>query len=222
MKNNYKYLLVSLAAMICSWFGASALTVQLPHDTIYFYETWAQMMDMQPVAMIVDPFIDCQSNCEVYIESGVDSTNDLIKEKFIAFSRGDSTWFMNSEYLKKNFMGDTKGMKGFLPVFFNEKMAFVVSYGPLSVKDLLLGNTGEEGITDYNYDDFFIDFRNHSVNRVSHNYLSELLEDYPDLLMRYEGMKDYKNKDIIEDYFFKYIDRATDDIMRPYILDLVN
>ena len=101
-------------------------------------------------------------------------------------------------------------------------MAFVVSYGPLSVKDFLLGNTGEEGITDYNYDDFFIDFRNHSVNRVSHNYLSELLEDYPDLLMRYEGMKDYKNKDIIEDYFFKYIDRATDDIMLPYILDLVN
>ncbi len=58
------------------------------------------------------------------------------------------------------------------------------------------------------------------MKRVTHEYLSELLEDYPDLQMRYEGMKDYKKREIIEDYFFKYIDRATEDIMRPYILDL--
>ena len=38
--------------------------------------------------------------------------------------------------------------------------------------------------------------------------------------MRYEGMKDYKKREIIEDYFFKYIDRASQDVMHPYILDL--
>jgi hypothetical protein len=56
---------------------------------------------------------------------------------------------------------------------------------------------------------------------VTHSYLSELLSEYHDLQMRYEGMKDYKKREIIEDYFYKFIDRATEDIMRPYILDLV-
>ncbi len=34
-------------------------------------------------------------------------------------------------------------------------------------------------------------------------------------------MKDYKKSEIIEDYFLKFIERASNDIMRPYILDLV-
>ena len=59
------------------------------------------------------------------------------------------------------------------------------------------------------------------MRRVNSDYLSELLEDYHDLQMRYEGMKDYKKDYIIEDYFFKYIDRASEDFMHPNILDLV-
>ena len=38
--------------------------------------------------------------------------------------------------------------------------------------------------------------------------------------MRYEGMKDYKKREIMLDYFFKYIERANQDVMKPYILDL--
>ena len=70
-------------------------------------------------------------------------------------------------------------------------------------------------------DYFYIDFVTSTVHRVTNEYLSHLLEDYHDLQMRYEGMKDYKKRYIIEDYFFKYIDRATDDFMHPNILDLV-
>lgn len=220
MKGSIKYLLLSLAAIICTSFSTAA--VELPHDTIFFYESWKQMLDVQPVAMLVDPVLLPYTDCEIYIETGIDETNDMIKEKYIAFSVGDSIWFMNSEYLKKNFKGDTKNMDGFFPVFFNEKIAYVISYSPLSVKDILFGTT-EDGITERNsIDNFHIDFLNHRVKRVSHDYLSRLLEDYPDLKMRYEGMRDYKKKEIIEDYFFKYIDRASDDIMRPYIVDLVN
>jgi hypothetical protein len=68
---------------------------------------------------------------------------------------------------------------------------------------------------------YYIDFLNHRVKRVTHSYLSELLTDYHDLKVRYEGMKDYKKQYVIEDYFYKYIDRASDDVMHPYILDLV-
>ena len=59
------------------------------------------------------------------------------------------------------------------------------------------------------------------MERVTPKYLSHLLEDYQDLLMRYEGMKNYKKPEIIEDYFFKYIDRYTEDLMTPLIVDLV-
>ncbi|MBQ9822475.1 MAG: hypothetical protein IJM58_10165, partial [Muribaculaceae bacterium] len=81
---------------------------------------------------------------------------------------------------------------------------------------------GEE-VIDYSeiVDLYYIDFKNHMVRKVTPEVLSELLEDYHDLKMRYEGMKNYKKREIIFDYFFKYVERATDDIMRPFILDLV-
>ena len=75
----------------------------------------------------------------------------------------------------------------------------------------------ESDVIDY----YYIDFVNYKVRRVNPTVLSELLRDYHDLLMRYESMKDYKKRNIIEDYFFKYIKRATDDFMHPDILDLV-
>jgi hypothetical protein len=70
-------------------------------------------------------------------------------------------------------------------------------------------------------DYYYIDFKNGRVRKVTHNYLSELLEDYHDLQMRFEGMKDYKKRYMVEEFFFRYIERVTDDVMQPYILDLV-
>ena len=78
---------------------------------------------------------------------------------------------------------------------------------------------------DANYDDtadfYYFDFVNRRVIKITPESLTGLLEDYHDLQMRYEGMKDYKKRYIIEDYFYKYIDRASEDILRPYIVDLV-
>ena len=74
-----------------------------------------------------------------------------------------------------------------------------------------------DDIVDY----YYIDFQNKEVIKITPSSLSELLEDYHDLQMRYEGMKDYKKRDIMMDYFFKYIDRAQQDCMKPYILDVM-
>ena len=200
---------------------ASAQTQSHPLDTIYFYKSWAQMLYLEPSAYIVNPVIYQDSDCEIYIETGNDEVNQMIEDEYIAFSRDAETFYINSDYLKKEFTGDVRVHEGFVPLFFNDKVAFIISYGPLTVRDVLFGNSGDEGITNRNVDYYNINFLNNSVNRVTHEYLSELLEDYHDLKMRYEGMKDYKKDYIIEDYFFKYIDRATDDFMHPFILDLV-
>lgn len=212
--------IILLAFMALASFHASAYTV--PHDTIYFYSTWQQILDVQPVAMIVDPVCDAVSPYEIYIETGLDNVNEKIRKDYIALSQGDSLWLINGDYLKMNFGGDAKNINGFSPFFFDEKTAFVVSPRPLNVKDILLGND-VDGMTSYGTPEYYyIDFLNKRVERVTYTYLDKLLEDYRDLQMRYEGMKDYKKSYIIEDYFFKFVDRVSQDIMRPYILDLVD
>ena len=210
-------MLMVFTLALCSLHGVSG---EIPRDTIYFYTTWEQMLYLQPEAFIVNPYFEVVTSYEVYMETGDDNINEMIRDKYIAISQGDSIWMINSEYLSKNFKGDNNRFAGFAPVFFNDKVAFVVGAGPLSVKDVLFG-TDSDGYTTNPSAYYNIDFLNHKIKRVTHSYLSELLEDYHDLQMRYEGMKDYKKQYMIEDYFFKYIDRATEDVMHPYILDLV-
>ncbi len=193
------------------------------HDTVYFYDTWEQMFDLQPVAMVVDPYIETFTPYEVYIITGDESINEMLLDDHLAISLGDSTMLISSKYLKNNFKGSVRDLRGFIPVFFNEKVAFITYNANMGVKEILFGNNWsfEDGEAVFKSEKYYIDFLNRRVERVTPSYLSSLLQDYHDLQMRYEGMKDYKKQYIIEDYFFKFIDRATEDIMRPYILDLL-
>ena len=56
---------------------------------------------------------------------------------------------------------------------------------------------------------------------MTHKFLVKLLADYPDLKMRFEGLKDQKSQFVIMDFFLDYVERACDDPMRPLIIDLV-
>ena len=212
-------MLVALAAFSLQAVAAD----EIVRDTVYFYDTWEQMLYMEPEAAIIDPFIAVETPYQIAIETADESLNDLIYETHIAATLGDSIWLINSHYLKRDFKGDNKKLKDFMPVFFNERVAFAayVGYGDnASLKSILFGDWVEENydeIVDY----YYIDFVNRKVIKITPESLSELLEDYHDLQMRYEGMKDYRKRHIIQDYFMKFIDRATNDFMRPYILDLV-
>lgn len=218
MKNRLKFIV--LAAVASMSLCATAQNTAVAYDTIYFYKTWEQMFDLQPTAYIVNPIIFAETPFEIYIETGYDETNQAIEKDYLALSQGDSIFLINSNYIKDYFKGDVKGLNGFIPIFFNDKVAYLTANGPLTAKDILFGND-RDGVTSYTQAFYYLDFMNRTVKHVSHSYLSELLTDYHDLKMRYEGMKNYKKKEIIQDYFYKYIDRATEDFMRPYILDLV-
>ncbi len=215
MKNWIRNIMFSLLALT----SFHAMAGSEPHDTVYFYNTWEQIISQTPAAAILDPWIDPITPYEVIIETADANYNQIIWDKHIAATIGDSIWLINSEYLQRDFTGDAKKLNAFVPFFFNEKEAYLISDANLTVKEILFGRSD----MDYNdvMDYYYIDFKDRKVRRVTPKVLSELLEDYHDLQMRYEGMKDYKKRHIIEEYFFKYIDRATQDIMRPYILDLV-
>ena len=195
-----------------------AMAFSLPHDTVYFYNTWEQILSDSPKLMYVDPWVDPITPYEVVIFGENETYNNSIWTEHIAATLGDSIWLINSEYLQREFKGDAKNLNAYVPFFFNDKVAFAVADAIPIVKDLLLGVPEDASIgVDY----YYIDFKKREVIRVTPKVLSGLLEDYHDLQMRYEGMKDYKKRPIIEEYFFQFVDRATEDPMRPFILDLV-
>lgn len=216
MKILCRYLI--LAIMAISPFLAQAADSE-PHDTVYFYNTWEQIITQTPVAAIMDPWIDPITPYEVIIETADENYNQIIWDDHIAATIGDSIWLINSEYLQREFKGDVKKLNAFVPFFYNDKVAYAISNANLSIKDILFGT--EDSFYNGEVDFYYIDFMNRKVLKVTPSVLVDLLEDYHDLQMRYEGMKDYKKRPIIEDYFFKFIDRATQDIMRPFILDVM-
>lgn len=218
MKTCVKYLLMVLTLAMCS---LHSIGEEVPVDTVYFYKSWNQMLNNQPEAFCLNPAFKVLSSYEVDFITDDNEVDRMIKENYIAISDGGSNWLLNSEYLRKNFKGDVGDVHGFAPVYFNDKTAFVVTNAPLSVKDVLLGNDAE-GLTLRQGAYYYIDFAHLEVKRVTHKYLGKLLENYNDLQMRFEGMKDNKDQSIMEDFFFKYIDHATEDIMMPYIVDLMD
>lgn len=221
MKILCRYIILAIMAM--SPFLAQAAGDE-PRDTVYFYDTWEDIFLEEPVIGLIDPFIYLITPYEIAIETGVEDVDYAINKTHIAATLGDSIWLINSQYLKREFTGDTKRLTEFMPFFFSDKVAYVLYVGEnenLNWKNILFGDRVEtdfEEIVDY----YYIDFQNKSVIKITPSSLSMLLEDYHDLQMRYEGMKDFKKREIMLDYFFKYIDRAQQDVMKPYILDVMN
>lgn len=194
-------------------FGALALDE--PQDTVYFYTSWRQLMDATPDTMIVDAMIDVYSPYELYFETDNKKVNKRIKKEYIAASLSDSVCLVNSNYLKGNFKGDSKKLHGYVPLFFNETVAYAVAEECIYAE---LGDVGLNVITTFNY---YIDFQRRKVFRIDDKKLSILLADYPNLKMSFEGMVERKKTSVINHFFFRYVDRATDDLTRPEILELV-
>ena len=229
-----RHLLRHIALTIAAMAPLLACAVEAQHDTLYFYNTWEQMLYFEPVSMLQDPFIYAHSPMQVFFEIEDEKWNSVIEHDFLGASMGDSIWYINGNYLKTHFDGDINLLNDYIPLFFNEKVAYF-RFGGYPYRDEPEDYTSYEGklhdsmsraaqersLIQMNWNYYYIDFERHKILKVNHNVLSDLLKDYHDLLMRYEGMKDYKKREIIEDYFLRYIDRATTDVMHPYILDLV-
>lgn len=218
MKTCLKYLMAIMIVASCAFHCAADAN---PIDTVYIYNSWEQMLYREPMAMLVNPEIIAFSPFSVSILTDNEEVLKKVSEEgHAAISIGDSIWLANSDYIKQDFKGDVKGFEGYVPLFFTEKVAYLTYPAELSVKEILFGESGydEDRPVDY----YNIDFEKMIVKRVTHKHLSELLQDYHDLQMRYEGMKDYKKNEIIEYFYFQYLERVTEDLFKPYIVDLVD
>ena len=212
MKNCIRYLL--LFVLILDSVTAIAQDEQAV-DTVYFYSSWEQVFYMQPDTMLSGTTIDAFSPFELYFQSADKKFNKKIKEEYLVATLGDSTWLINSQYLKNYFKGDSKKLHGYVPLFFDDKVAYAVA------EEYFFAEVGGMGFNVLSTHNYYIDFAQRKVIRIDAKALSALLADYPDLRMRYEGFKDNDKSAILNDFFDRYVDRANRDVLRPYILDLV-
>lgn len=205
-----------IALMVLALAALCAHAVEEPHDTVCFYDSWENMFIMMPDTMIVDPMIDVCSPFEVYIETGDKKLDKKIKKGYMAATLGDTTWVINSYYVRKNFKGDSKNLHGYVPFFFNDKVAYAV------VEEYSYAGVGDIDYTVISTFNYYFDFDKRKVHRVDYKMLDALLADYPDLRMRYQAMKNNKRQSMTSDFFLDYVDRVTDDPSRPCIVEMMS
>lgn len=216
--------LVAAAAMVAVTFGASAQEVEW-RDTVMIYSTWENLLDGYPDAVATNPLIEMYTPFDVYISSR-DATMRKMFDEAAAVAIGDSIFLAGTGWLCERFSGDCHKMQDFVPLFFSSKIAFLQwTDGPTpSLLNALFGGEEEE----YSYEDFMatadyylIDFAQSRVERIDHKVLSRLLAPYRDLLMRYQGMKDYKKRPVISFFFNEYLRRIGNDPEIPHLIDII-
>lgn len=206
--NNYFRHIILIAAAVLS-LNTVAAAQEEPKDTLYFFQTWQQVLDFEPVAYYESPVHITPDAKILHFDFEDKEVTQSINHDYVVASLGDSVWFANTTFLDEHYGGDDMKVNCYATLFFNEKVAYLLV-------DLF-------DVNDYGYyRDFFycyIDFPNNRLLKLDHKSLSTLLEDYHDLQMRYEGMRDYKEPNMIEEFFLKYVERAASDPMRPNIDD---
>lgn len=211
-----KHLLLHIAVVMLALGPLSAIAQDEPRDTVYFYDSWETIFYRMPDTVIVAASIDVYSPHEIYITTRDKKFNKKINMDYIAATMGDSTWLINSNYLKKNFGGDSKNLHGYVTLFFNAKAACAIA------EDYMFAEKGDVAYNVISTNNYYIDFSRRKVIKIDSKTLGTLLSDYPELRMRFEGMADNKKSAIINYFFDQYIDRIAADPSYPDILDLVD
>ena len=198
----------------------------LRHDTVYVYQSWEAIFDQYPDTMLVNPSIEAYNQFDIHISTSDQQVNEMLEDDAVAVAIGDTLWLVSASWMQRNFKGDCNKMNAWVPLYFNEKIAFVQwqqyrSEVGMQLLGALLGDPElfDKDPEEMNGELYLIDFDLQRVYKLNHKVLSRLLDPYPDLLRRYVSMKDYKKQYMVESYFLEYIDRITADPTVPRIID---
>ena len=196
-----------------------AQDVKLRHDTLRIYSSWQSLMNDAPHTLLVNPVLTYgdESNRLNISSAGGQSKKFVeanIKQSMAVVLIADSisSCYANCAWLNK-YMEEGVGQlgyEGFLPMYFNGKMAYVV------LSDYFYPTRWERDVVVYQRY-YHLDFEKRCVHEITPKYLLSLLNRYPDLRLRYEGSKRKKDEDMINDFLEKYMNRIAADVMVPYI-----
>lgn len=202
--------------------GAAAQATEQPHDTVMVYNSWQAIFDNTPTVLAIDPYIEAVTPFTIVVDSRDAAMHRVLTDAMaitVADHEGGTIWLMNTDWLNAHYEGDCDVMAAFVPLFFNEKVAFLHWSDTPSpgMFEALFGGVTEVTDEDYynNADYYVIDVPNRYVTHISRKTLPQLLSPYHDLLMRYQGMKNYKKQSVVNYFFNEWVQRATADPFVP-------
>ena len=168
-----------------------AQDVKLRHDTLRIYSSWQSLMNDAPHTLLVNPVLTYgdESNRLNISSAGGQSkkfveTNIKQSMAVVLIADSISSCYANCAWLNK-YMEEGVGQlgyEGFLPMYFNGKMAYVV------LSDYFYPTRWERDVVVYQRY-YHLDFEKRCVHEITPKYLLSLLNRYPDLRLRYEGSK---------------------------------
>ncbi len=206
-------------------------------DTLMVYNSWKSVFYTGHDTVAINPNVEIYSPFQYKFkptEKDRKSLSKMIEKQSVAVAIGDSVWLVNSKYLKDSLAGSyNKYFHDFLPLYFSEKIAFF-QYLPTEIDYLGVEIDNFEGLQYYvgvgrssvleypsgiiDVAHFVIDLENKMVFLVDKNYLLLLLERYPDMKRRFEMMQGQNEFYLINEFFWDYVDRISQD---PYAPDIV-
>ena len=218
---------ITLMIVFLTAMGMAAEQYQARHDSVWVYNSWEAIMDQWPDTLIINPEITVWTPYDIEFEDVDKDVTKMLKHQTVAVAIGDTTWLVNTQWLRDNkYKGDCKKLDDYAPLFFNSKVAFIqcvpnhTSLGMVLLGSLVGDSEAFSADPWESQPDFFwIDFEGKRVDKVDHKKLSELLNDYPDLRRRFEQMRDYKERYMVQSFFIDYVQRAERDPGYPYILE---
>jgi hypothetical protein len=204
-------------------------------DSIYIYESWQAMFNNAPDTMVTNVKLEPNSAYDIAfkpMDSKDTKLSNILANKTVALALGDTTWFINGNYLKRNFPSDGPQFKNYVPLFFSAKIAFIQyksvhngpSFGSVLLNVLVDGIIGADSEIGMDGEEdnkpaplYLLNFTDKKIELIDEKVMSRLLEPYMDLRRRYESMRDYKETYMINNFFLQYVDRLNDDDSVPFL-----
>lgn len=230
MKNLFRIVLLAVAAAIASsGFAQEKMAV--------FYN-WHNISYNTPDTVVYDVGINIRSPYCVSLKpyNGKNKKlKKLLNDKALAISVNDSVWFVNSDYLRKHYVGpDLNYLDDYTPLYFNDKIAYT-QYSDINdsqfLHDLAVYVSNGMGTTEtlrlmtsyaFNFQNaylFVIDPKTHTVETLTSDNMSLRLTPYLDMRRRYESMYFYREPFVINHFFLEYTDRILLDDSIPYLIE---
>ncbi len=235
MKNTHRILAAMLLMAVSCGIANAQFYTSRKHDkgtdTLNVYNSWKSLYFTGPDTVAINPNIEVYSPFKFKFkptEKDNKALKKMIEKQSAVVSIADSVWFVNSHYLKDNFVGTyNKYLEEYMPLYFNEKIMFFqflpteISYLYTEVDDFeglsYYTGVGEEALYDTEYyglvavPHFLIDLDNKAVFLVDKELLLLLLEQYPDMKRRYEMMGDQDELYMVNQFFWDYVKRLSSD-----------
>jgi len=214
MKRTFLILASILMCIACAS-AQSESQYKVRHDSLHVYLSWESMFDGVADTIIMNPEFDAVTPYNIEFDCIKKDLNKLVKNEAVAVAVGDTLWFVNSNWIKKNFEGPCKKMKNYVPLYFSAKVAFV-QWAGFTVPEFFVNRSNIEMFLDDPHL-YILDFDNATVEQVTSDKLIDLLDMYPDLKRRYQMMRDYDEEYMIDDFFLQYVERLSQDPSVPFL-----